>query len=203
MNAYRKLLLIALMVAGASAQAKRGPDIPGQFDYYAVALSWSPSYCATNRDPVQCDSGRKLGFVLHGLWPQHEAGYPQNCSTEQVPSAVRSQYTAIYPSPKLLGHEWKKHGTCSGLDPAAYFALSARFKDQLVIPPSFRQPASPLRVSPGELVQAFKSVNPGIGDQQRAAVLQRRRPVPARDPRLLREGRTFAQLQQWRDQALV
>jgi len=162
MNAYRKLLLIALMLASASAQAKRGPDAPGQFDYYAVALSWSPSYCATNRDPVQCDSGRKLGFVLHGLWPQHEAGYPQNCSTEQVPSAVRSQYTAIYPSPKLLGHEWKKHGTCSGLDPAAYFALSAKFKDQLVIPPSFRQPASPVRVSPGELVQAFKAANPGM-----------------------------------------
>jgi ribonuclease T2 len=116
MRAYRKLLLIAMLGLSAGAQA-RG-DVPGRFDYYAVALSWSPSYCATNRDPDQCDAGRKLGFVLHGLWPQFEAGYPEECSREQLPGAVRGRYAAIYPSEKLIGHEWKKHGTCSGLDQA-------------------------------------------------------------------------------------
>jgi ribonuclease T2 len=161
MHAFRTLILIALLAASTGAQARRS-DVPGQFDYYAVALSWSPSYCATNRDPVQCDSGRRLGFVLHGLWPQYEAGYPETCSTQQVPGPVRNQYLSIYPSPKLLGHEWKKHGTCSGLDPASYFALSAKLKDQVIIPSQFRQPTTPVRVSSGDFVQAFRAVNPGM-----------------------------------------
>lgn len=163
MKAVCTVLLAALMAASAPAQARRS-DVPGQFDYYAVALSWSPSYCATQgqRDPEQCAMGRKLGFVLHGLWPQHEAGYPESCSNQPVPNAVRNQYLSIYPSPRLLGHEWRKHGTCSGLDPAAYFALSARLRESLVIPAQFRQPANPVRVTPAEFVQAFKQVNPGM-----------------------------------------
>ncbi len=158
----RALLLIPLLSLCASAHARRGGDLPGQFDYYAVALSWSPSYCATNRDPDQCETGRKLGFVLHGLWPQFEAGYPEQCSNQPLPGAVRDRYEAIYPSAKLIGHEWKKHGTCSGLEPAAYFALSAKLKDQLVIPRQFQQPASPVRVSGAEFMQAFRTVNPGL-----------------------------------------
>ncbi|UUZ52797.1 ribonuclease [Massilia sp. H-1] len=153
-------MLIALLGVSAVAQARNDP--PGRFDYYAVALSWSPSYCATNRDPDQCDSGRKLGFVLHGLWPQYEAGYPEECSREPLSGAVRARYAAIYPSEKLIGHEWKKHGTCSGLDPAAYFALSSRLKDQVAIPRQFQQPDQPVRVSNSEFVQAFRSVNPGM-----------------------------------------
>jgi ribonuclease T2 len=161
MHALRKLLLIALLGA-ASAAAQARNDAPGRFDYYAVALSWSPSYCATNRDPDQCDSGRKLGFVLHGLWPQYEAGYPEECSREPLSGAVRARYAAIYPSEKLIGHEWNKHGTCSGLDPAAYFALSQRLKDQVAIPRQFQQPVQPVRVSGSDFVQAFRSVNPGM-----------------------------------------
>ncbi|SHG40253.1 ribonuclease [Massilia sp. CF038] len=162
MRPLHQLLLFVMLSLAASAQARRGDDAPGRFDYYAVALSWSPSYCATNRDPDQCDSGRKLGFVLHGLWPQYEAGYPQECSREPLPGAVRGKYAAIYPSEKLIGHEWKKHGTCSGLDPAAYFALSARLKNQVVIPRQFQQPAQPVRVANSDFVQAFKAVNPGM-----------------------------------------
>jgi ribonuclease T2 len=160
MNAIRNLLLIALLAAASGAQAKGPREQPGQFDYYAVAMSWSPSYCATRNDTAQC--GRGLGFVLHGLWPQYEKGYPENCSRQQLSPAIRSTYASIYPSPKLINHEWAKHGTCSGLDPAAYFALSAKMKEQLVIPPEYRQPAAPVRATPGEFVQAFKSANPGM-----------------------------------------
>ncbi|MES2320593.1 MAG: ribonuclease [Pseudomonadota bacterium] len=159
MRTFRSLLLIALLALTAGAQAKPPKSQPGQFDYYAVAMSWSPSYCATHRDPAQC--GRGLGFVLHGLWPQHEAGYPESCSNEKLPGALQATYASLYPSPKLVGHEWRKHGTCSGLDPAAYFALSAKMKDQLVIPPAYQRPAAPVRSTPGELVQAFKAANPG------------------------------------------
>ena len=79
MSVSRKLLLGAIDVAalGANAeQSRHGRDAgePGRFDYYAVALSWSPAFCATHDDPNQCASGRQAGFVLHGLWPQYEQG---------------------------------------------------------------------------------------------------------------------------------
>jgi ribonuclease T2 len=163
MHAYRNLLLIALLAVASGAQAKRPPSPhgqPGQFDYYAVSLSWSPSFCATHRDNDQC--GRGMGFVLHGLWPQFEAGFPESCSTERLPGPVRNTYASLYPSPKMIGHEWSKHGTCSGLDPAGYFALSSKLKEQLVIPAAYQKPAAPLRASPGEFVQAFKAANPTI-----------------------------------------
>lgn len=182
MQPFRTLLLIALMAAAAGAEAKRPRGEPGRFDYYMVALSWSPSYCADHRDYNQCDSGRKLGFVLHGLWPQYEAGYPQSCSTEQLPSHVYSRYVSMFPSPKLITHEWNKHGTCSGLDPASYFALSGKLKDKVAIPPAYQRPAVPLHTSTSELIAAFRSANPGMA---RDAVL----PFCKRGGRLLYEIR--------------
>jgi ribonuclease T2 len=161
MTMSRSTLLFAALCSVASlVQAKPPRSAPGQFDYYAVALSWSPSFCATHRDPSQC--GRGLGFVLHGLWPQYDKGHPQNCSTERLPNNVRESYAGIFPSPKLIGHEWNEHGTCSGLDPAAYFALSAKLKDKLVIPKPYQQPSAPVRATPGEFVQQFRAANPGM-----------------------------------------
>ena len=161
MTLSRRLLLTAALCTAASfVQAKPARAAPGKFDYYAVALSWSPSYCAKRKDPDQC--GRALGFVLHGLWPQYEQGYPQNCSTEKLPNSVRESYAAIFPSPKLIAHEWNEHGTCSGLDPAAYFQLSAKLKDKIVIPRQYQQPVAPVRATPGEFVQLFRAANPGM-----------------------------------------
>lgn len=163
MHNCRNLLLIALLAVASGAQAKRphsAQGAPGQFDYYAMSLSWSPSFCATHRDPLQC--GRGHGFVLHGLWPQHETGYPESCSREQLSPSARNSYASLYPSPKLIGHEWSKHGTCSGLAPDAYFALSAKLKEQVVIPVPYHSPAAPLRASPGEFVQAFRAANPAM-----------------------------------------
>lgn len=156
----RSLLLIALLGVASSALARGPQSQAGQFDYYTMSLSWSPSYCATRKDPAQC--GRGLGFALHGLWPQYEKGSPQNCSNEKISPATRDTFGSIYASPKMIGHQWSKHGTCSGLDPAAYFALSSKMKQQLKIPAPYQQPAAPLRASPGEFVQAFKAVNPGM-----------------------------------------
>ncbi len=171
--------LVLAAVCGAS-YAKRPAGEPGRFDYYAVALSWSPSYCATRNDPGQCAVGRRLGFVLHGLWPQYERGYPESCSTEKLSPQVRKQYSGLFPSERLAEHEWKKHGTCSGLDPAAYFTLSGKLKNQVMIPRPFQQPATPVRLSYSEFVQAFKSANPTM---QQYSVL----PFCAAGGRYLRE----------------
>lgn len=154
-------LLAALLMAAPGVQAKRPKTAPGMFDYYAMALSWSPAYCATNRsDPEQCNSGRQLGFVLHGLWPQFEAGYPESCSSERLSGQSYAKYAPLYPSPKLISHEWDKHGTCSGLDQAAYFELSAQLREQLAIPRQLQKPLEPVRTTYNELVRSFKQVNP-------------------------------------------
>src|ERR1044071_584072 len=61
---------------------------PGKFDFYVLALSWSPSFCEAsrernpNRNDPQCGA-RPYAFVVHGLWPQYERGFPSNC---QVPA---------------------------------------------------------------------------------------------------------------------
>jgi ribonuclease T2 len=162
MNRIQTIALLALLGLGTCSQARRPADVPGDFDYYAVALSWSPSYCATRNDPDQCAVGRRLGFVLHGLWPQHERGYPEKCSTEKLTPQVRERFSSLFPSERLAEHEWRKHGTCSGLDPAGYFALSGRLKNQVTIPRAFQHPATPVRVSYHEFVQAFKSANPKL-----------------------------------------
>lgn len=157
---FRYLLLATALLCSTTAQANDRRNAPGDFDFYALAMSWSPSFCATNRDPHQC--GRGLGFVLHGLWPQHEKGYPTECGKQQLPESIRQEFAPIFASAKLAAHEWRRHGTCSGLDPAAYFALSAKLKNSLAIPAAYQRPANPVRVSPGELVQAFRAANPGM-----------------------------------------
>ncbi|MES2741978.1 MAG: ribonuclease [Pseudomonadota bacterium] len=168
-----KLLFAGLMALGGAAEARHphhraAANAPagqaGQFDYYALALSWSPSYCANHHDTHQCASGRKLGFVLHGLWPQYLKGYPENCSTVKLNDALRQQYAALYPSPKLIEHEWIKHGTCSGLEPAAYFVLSDRLKTMLTVPPAYRGPEAPIRVGNDAFKQAFRDANRSLPD---------------------------------------
>jgi len=160
------VLAAALLCGTAEARKKTIKSEPGQFDYYALALSWSPQYCAGsgNRDPDQCAVGRQLGFVLHGLWPQFEKGYPQDCSNEPLPNAVRVKYQGIYAAPKLIGHEWSKHGTCSGLPAEDYMALSARLKDGLTIPAPYRKPAQPVRVTAAQFKEAFRKANPALAD---------------------------------------
>ena len=165
----QKLLLGALLFAALNANAEgsrhaRAADEPGRFDYYAVALSWSPAFCATHDDPNQCARGRQAGFVLHGLWPQYAKGYPQECSTERLQAPERAKYAPLFPSPKMVDHEWRKHGTCSGLNPAAYFALTATLRDQLAIPAPYQRPLEPVRTSYGEFVQAFRAANPRLAE---------------------------------------
>src|SRR3977135_1905030 len=64
-------------------QAPRGAaSTPGDFDFYVLSLSWSSGFCETPagaRARGQCDASVNLGFVVHGLWPQDEHGYPSDC----------------------------------------------------------------------------------------------------------------------------
>jgi len=132
-----------------------------QFDFFVLALSWSPDYCATNgsNDPQQCSIGKKLGFVLHGLWPQYNKGYPSNCSTEKMPASVKAQFAGLYPNDNLFDHEWEKHGTCTGLTPAEYLQFGKQLKASVAIPAEFRSPEAPFRTTSNALKTSFGALN--------------------------------------------
>lgn len=156
------LVITSLAVPNAVSAQNRGT--PGQFDFYVLTLSWSPDYCAKNgdRDPQQCKAGKKLGFVLHGLWPQYQKGYPANCTVEKLPLKVKQQFPGLFPSDKLYSHEWTKHGTCSGKKPAEYLALSKQLKDSVAIPSAYNRPIKPFRTTIKGLKNAFVSSNPEL-----------------------------------------
>lgn len=141
--------------------AQQTRNVPGQFDYYVLSLSWSPDYCATKgqNDSQQCRNGRQLGFVLHGLWPQYDRGYPQDCTPEAFNPKMQQQFPGLYPSSKLFRHEWEKHGTCTGLSQLQYHQLSKALKESVNIPDRYVRPTQPFRVTLTQFKQDFVKAN--------------------------------------------
>ncbi len=133
-------------------------------DYYLLALSWAPQFCAThagNASSSECDPGRHFGFVVHGLWPQNDDGsYPQNCAPARpVAEQTVRRMLAIMPARGLIQHEWAEHGTCSGLSPQEYFAKIEKAFAGVQIPPEYRAPAQTISASPSEIEQKFAAAN--------------------------------------------
>jgi ribonuclease T2 len=168
MKSSRRLGLVILLLLSCSVQAKQpkhtGGNQPGKFAYYALSLSWAPNFCASHSDPHECEKGKQYGFLVHGLWPQHMAGYPQSCSTKKITPELEAKYSPIFASPALIRHEWSKHGTCSGLQPAQYFDLTAALKQKLTIPSDYVRPEQPVRVSNEVFSKAIVAANPGFAD---------------------------------------
>jgi ribonuclease T2 len=137
------------------------------FDYYVLVLSWSPTHCSSEQgrgrdDDLQCRSGRPYGFVLHGLWPQHERGYPEDCPTDEprtVGGDLMRDMLEISPSAQLVQHEWRKHGTCAGLSQADYFAAASKAFRSVVIPPAYQAPKRVVTTTPDDVRDAFLSAN--------------------------------------------
>ncbi len=133
------------------------------FDFYVLSLSWSPSYCAIEgerADRRQCGRGGPKGFVVHGLWPQFHKGYPADCRSsepERVPQQLLSAQRDLFPSDGLAAHEWRKHGTCSGLSQADYFKVTRMAREKLRIPQSLGG-----TVSAPETENAFVTANRGL-----------------------------------------
>jgi ribonuclease T2 len=153
--------LLFLWGAGAGAAEHRSA---GTFDYYVLALSWSPTYCASDRgrgSAFQCGSGRRYAFVVHGLWPQYREGWPQYCARQEarVAEPLVAAMLDIMPSPRLVQHQWNKHGTCTGLAPGDYFALTRRLYDELRIPARYIQPGRTIEVSVRRFIADFLATN--------------------------------------------
>lgn len=151
-----------LKAAVPTRPATRTPKT--SFDFYLLSLSWSPDYCETKGDTQsdQCSTGRKLGFVLHGLWSQYTRGYPSYCSKDKLPQDLKQRYAGLYPSLSLYDHEWEKHGTCTGLAPEEYLAFSKQLKESVSIPQAYRAPEQPRRVTMKQFKGEFTAANPGM-----------------------------------------
>lgn len=146
---------------GAWAGGDVGPRAPGRFDYYVLSMTWVPGFCAGHPSSGECTGGQ--GFALHGLWPQLEGGdYPSACPGPGLAPAERDRFAGLYPSPSMIDHEWPRHGTCSGLTPAGYFALSLADERRVTIPAALRSPRTLPAADVRAVRQAFLAANPGL-----------------------------------------
>ncbi|MBC9246441.1 ribonuclease T2 [Paracoccus sp. 11-3] len=161
-----KRILTALALA-ATPNFAAADDVAGQFDYYVLSLSWSPTWCANtgdDRNADQCRRGRNIDFVVHGLWPQYERGWPQNCRTpERDPSRRESQAMSdIMGSGGLAWYQWQKHGRCTGLSAANYYATTREAADSIVIPDVFDDLNRDVTLPPTVVEDAFVEANPTL-----------------------------------------
>jgi len=163
-------LLISISTVSGIAQDRRQNE-PGQFDFYVLSLSWSPSFCdaATERSAEraarepQCGE-RPYSFVVHGLWPQYDRGFPEYCTrpSPRLERNVMISMLDLMPAPGLVYNEWDKHGTCSGLGTRAYFETIRKARAAVKIPDEFLELSKPKLIAPEELEAAFIKVNPGL-----------------------------------------
>lgn len=165
------VLLLALVAAGGAGAQDRRQNAPGEFDFYVLALSWSPSYCEAAQErgrlgksqQIQC-GGRPYSFVVHGLWPQYDRGSPNYCvqPAPRLDRRIVSSMLDLMPAPGLIYNQWDKHGTCSGLQPRAYFETIRKARAAIKIPGQFLELSEHRMVSPDEVEKAFVEANPGL-----------------------------------------
>jgi ribonuclease T2 len=130
------------------------------FDFYLLNLSWSPEFCFSHPSAAECAS--HPAFVLHGMWPQNNDGtYPENCSNAPGPSDP-DQYKDIYADQGLLAHEWRAHGTCSGLGADAFFSAARAAYRSVTIPPTLSGLTSQTSLPPDQILDLFTVSNPAI-----------------------------------------
>ena len=176
------IFVVFLTVTTAPAQDRR-QNQPGQFDFYVLALSWSPSFCeaaeerSPGRAPAEQCGERPYSFVVHGLWPQYERGFPDYCQrpSPRLDRNIMTSMLDLMPAPGLIFAEWDKHGTCSGLGARAYFETIRKARSAVKIPPEYLELSASRMVAPTEVEDAFIKVNPGLSSSAIAVTCDRTR----------------------------
>ena len=159
----RMLVLFLLSAVAAFAEGEKA----GDFDYYVLALSWSPTWCALEGDArgsPQCDAASDHGWVLHGLWPQYQRGWPSHCKTAERPPSrgMTAEMADIMGTSGLAWYQWKKHGSCTGLSASDYYALSRQAYSRMTRPDVFRKLNAPVKLPAAVVEEAFLKANPGL-----------------------------------------
>lgn len=154
----------------AAERETPAPNTQGlPFDFYVLALSWSPAFCETeagSRSRRQCAADADYGFITHGLWPQFEEGWPSFCQTPHGTEPSEATFTAllpVMPERGLIRHQWDKHGTCSGLDQAAYSQAVLEASGKVAVPSMFASgQQTPSRLDARAIEDAFLAANPDL-----------------------------------------
>lgn len=160
------ICLLALLPAFPLPTMAKG-EKAGAFDYYVVALSWSPNWCELEgdaRNSPQCDAAEDHGWILHGLWPQMTQSFPSYCrSTYRMPSkSMTANMADIMGTSRLAWHQWRKHGVCSGLSPSDYYALSRAAYARINRPAVFRKLERDVKLPTAVVEDAFLKANPDM-----------------------------------------
>ena len=154
--------IVAVFLASvATAKGEKS----GEFDYYVLSLSWSPTWCALEgdaRNSPQCE--QDFGWVMHGLWPQYHRGWPSYCPTlERNPSRAMTRDMAdIMGTSGLAWYQWNKHGVCSGLSATDYYALSRQAFGTVTRPEVFRNLDRAVKLPASVVEEAFMKANPQL-----------------------------------------
>jgi ribonuclease T2 len=162
------IALLPLALAGYAAARHHGGEAqgaatPGDFEYYVLSLSWSPAYCLDSPQSAECQGPRRYGFIVHGLWPQSAEKSPQHCDfPRQVPEDVVQGIVDLMPARGLIYHEWSAHGTCTGLEPAAFFALVRRAYSEVVIPQQLLDISNAVEQPTAAIAGAILRANPRL-----------------------------------------
>jgi ribonuclease T2 len=152
---------LAALLLACSVSSPAADEVPGQFDYWVLSLSWSPQYCKTHPGGEQC--GQPRGLIVHGLWPQYERGYPDYCGNrERVPQEIVERILPLTPDADLIHQQWRKHGSCSGMPVDEYFLNVERARRNIALPPSLSVDTPGLESSLSELEDSFIELNPRL-----------------------------------------
>lgn len=178
------IFLLAALSAGTVAAQDRRQNAPGEFDFYVLSLSWSPSFCqaaqergnTSRNQQMQCGE-RPFAFVVHGLWPQYDRGFPNYCErpSPRLPRNIMTSMLDLMPAPGLIFNEWDKHGTCSGLGARGYFEAIRKARAGVKIPDEYIDLQQPKMVTPVAVEEAFIKVNPGLSNAAIAITCDRNR----------------------------
>lgn len=158
-------LVVSMVMACLALPAFAKGEKAGEFDYYVLALSWSPSWCEIEGDAKksdQCHPRHDHGWILHGLWPQFHQGWPSYCRTPHGPPSkgMTADMADIMGTSGLAWYQWKKHGTCSGLDARGYYALSRRAYEAVNRPEIFRKLDKTVKLPASVVEEVFLKANP-------------------------------------------
>lgn len=167
MRKAMRVVALILSSLALSSPALADGEKAGDFDYYVLALSWSSNWCALEGDArhdPQCDAGRGVTWVVHGLWPQYETGWPSYCRTaERDPTRGETAAIAdVFGGAGSAFYQWKKHGRCAGLSPRDYYRTARAALKSITLPPVFAQLHKDVKLPAQVVEDAFLETNPGL-----------------------------------------
>jgi ribonuclease T2 len=193
LRTHKGKVALAVLVLGALLAwfSGRGPDPPADvprvsparkisnarpaqagasFDFYLLALTWHPAFCADRRGASECRSDAHRPLVIHGLWPERfePRTYPQDCQAPalQLDAGLEQRLADFMPgmSAGLHEHEWRKHGGCSGLDDDVYYSRALELARGVDAALGARLTTLTGReTTPQELRETANQFRPGVG----------------------------------------